>query len=64
MPITSRVSILYPSEAYIFLNGQRRKAMTDQITTVAKTRLIRWYAGLRDTDLIEVARVLKLHLGL
>src|SRR5258706_5731278 len=39
VPITSNVERLYPSEAYVVLNGQQRKAMADQITTVSKQRL-------------------------
>ena len=41
VPVSSQVSRLYPAEAYITLNGERRKAMADQLTTVSKLRLIR-----------------------
>jgi mRNA interferase MazF len=33
------VERLYPSEAYVTLNGEQRKAMADQIATVSKQRL-------------------------
>lgn len=39
VPLTSKVERLYPSEAYITLNGEQRKAMADQIATVSKQRL-------------------------
>jgi mRNA interferase MazF len=41
VPISSQVSRLYPAEAYVTLNGERRKAMADQITTISKQRLHR-----------------------
>jgi len=40
VPITSNIDRLYPSEAYITLQGKKNKAMADQITTVSKSRLI------------------------
>lgn len=39
VPITSKVSRLYPSEAYVTIGGEPRKAMADQISTVSKQRL-------------------------
>src|SRR3954471_623174 len=39
VPVTSNVSRLYPSEAYISVAGERSKAMADQLATVAKARL-------------------------
>ena len=39
VPLTSNVERLYPSEAYVSVQGERRKAMADQITTVSKVRL-------------------------
>jgi putrescine transport system permease protein len=35
MPISGSVGQFYPTEAYIIVNGHRRKAMADQITTVS-----------------------------
>ena len=34
VPLTSNVERLYPSEAYVDLNGKQNKAMADQLTTV------------------------------
>jgi mRNA interferase MazF len=39
VPLTSRTDRLYPGEAYVMLEGRRRKAMADQITTASKLRL-------------------------
>jgi mRNA interferase MazF len=41
VPVSSQVGRLYPAEAYITLNGERRKAMADQLATASKLRLIR-----------------------
>jgi mRNA interferase MazF len=40
IPLTSNIARLYPCEAYVMLNGEKRKAMADQIATVSKLRLI------------------------
>jgi len=40
VPISSRTDRLYPAEAYVVVNGERRKAMADQITTISKLRLL------------------------
>ena len=39
VPLTSSTNRLYPSEAYVTLGGERRKAMADQLGTVSKLRL-------------------------
>src|SRR3989442_1196312 len=39
VPVTSNVEKLYPTEAYIELRGELRKAMADQLTTVSKERI-------------------------
>jgi mRNA interferase MazF len=47
VPLTSRADRLYPGEAFVTLEGQRRKAMADQITTASKLRF-RGYLGVLD----------------
>jgi mRNA interferase MazF len=64
VPISSRAERLYPSEAYVTVSGERRKAMVDQMTTVSKLRLLRRLTRLPDEDLVAVGRVACLHLGL
>jgi len=64
VPITSQVAKLYPAEAYIFLNGQRRKAMADQLTTASKQRLLRHLGTLNAEDLASVIRAVCVQLGI
>ncbi len=64
VPVSSQVSRLYPAEAYVTLNGERRKAMADQITTASKQRLIRRLDALSKDDVEAVARVVCVQLGL
>jgi mRNA interferase MazF len=49
MPISSQVAGLCPAEAYVSVNGERRKAMADQITTSGK-RCLRQLLGTLDKD--------------
>ena len=39
VPLTSNVVRLYPSEAYVRLGGQQRKAMADQLSTIEQASL-------------------------
>jgi mRNA interferase MazF len=63
VPVSSQVSRLYPAEAYITLNGERRKAMADQLTTVSKLRLIRRLGNLLPEDIGSVVRAICVQLG-
>jgi mRNA interferase MazF len=56
VPVTSHVDRLYPSEAYVSVRGQRRKAMADQLTTVSKGRLSTKLGQLGHSDLEQVER--------
>ena len=64
VPISSRVERLYPAEAFVTLNGRRRKAMADQITTVSKLRLQRRMGRLAGDDIDAVARAVRVQLDL
>ncbi len=64
VPITSQSSRLYPAEAYITLNGERRKAMADQIATASKLRLRTLLGRLAADDMVAVERAVRLQLGL
>jgi len=64
VPISSQIDRLYPAEAFIWLNGERRKAMGDQITTTAKRRLQRRLGALLREDIDAVVRVVCLQLGI
>jgi mRNA interferase MazF len=46
VPISSQTERLYPAEAYVSIDGNRRKAMADQITTASKRRLLRLVGAL------------------
>jgi mRNA interferase MazF len=64
VPVSSQVSRLYPAEAYIRVNGERRKAMADQLTTASKARLLRRLDGLTREDLEAVTKAVCVQLGL
>ena len=64
VPVSSSTQALYPAEAYVLLNGRRRKAMADQITTVSVVRLRRRMGQLGREDIEAIARVVRLQLGL
>jgi mRNA interferase MazF len=64
VPITSQISRLYPGEAYITLNGERRKAMADQIATASKLRLRTLLGRVSGDDVAAVERAVRLQLGL
>jgi len=55
---------MYPAESSITINGNRRKAMGDQIMTASKRRLLRQTGWLTPTDMGEVERVVRQTLGL
>jgi mRNA interferase MazF len=64
VPLTSNVERLYPSEAYVTLQGQPRKAMADQLATVSKSRLGQKVGGLSQADLEQIERAIRVQLGL
>jgi mRNA interferase MazF len=64
VPITSKVSHLYPSEAFVTMGGERRKAMADQISTVSKQRLTRRIGAISREDVWAIERVIRVQLGL
>ena len=51
VPRSSQTERLYPAEAYVSIDGNRRKAMADQITTASKRRLLRQLGVLGKDDL-------------
>ena len=64
VPLTSSITKLYPSEAYVMLEGVQRKALADQLTTVSKQRLSGLIGRLSEEDLGKVERVVRIQLGL
>lgn len=55
---------MYAAEAIVTLNGQTRKVMADQLTTVSKLRVGSKIGELSDADMAKVDRVIKFQLGL
>jgi mRNA interferase MazF len=64
VPLTSSVERLYPSEAYVVLNGKQHKALADQLATVSKLRFAGIVGSLSDADMAKVEQVIKVQLGL
>jgi mRNA interferase MazF len=64
VPLTSSVGRLYPSEAYVTLNGEPRKAMADQLATASKERLAGKAGELSPADIEAVEQAVKVQLGL
>lgn len=64
VPLTSNIERLYPSEAYVILNGTREKAMADQLATVTKERLFEKIGVLSFADMERVSEAVKTQLDL
>jgi mRNA interferase MazF len=64
VPLTSNVGRLYPSEAYVTLQNEQRKAMADQIATVSKLRLRDRIGRLGRDDMAAIGRAICLQLAL
>lgn len=64
VPVTSNTGRLFPSEAYVTVNGEQRKAMADQITTASKLRLRERIDRLPNDELESVERAIRVQLGL
>jgi mRNA interferase MazF len=64
VPLTSNVGRIYPSEAYVTLNGQPRKAIADQLTTASKLRLGSKIGQLSSEDMGKVATAIRIQLDL
>jgi mRNA interferase MazF len=64
VPLTSNVGRLYPSEAYVTLHNEQRKAMADQLSNVSKLRLKDRIGRLSREDISAIERAICLQLGL
>lgn len=64
VPLTGSTDKLYPSEAYVTFGGRQCKAMTDQLTTVSKKRLINKAGSLSSQDMEAVARAITTQLDI
>jgi mRNA interferase MazF len=64
IPITSQTARVYPGEALVTLNGEKRKAMADQIMAASKSRLKRKMGVLSRADLTAVENAVLSQLGI
>ncbi|MCI0639446.1 MAG: type II toxin-antitoxin system PemK/MazF family toxin [Gemmataceae bacterium] len=64
VPLTSKLDKVFPSEAVVSFKGKKHKAVADQITTVAKSRLKNRKGKLSATDIGLVEEVIKVQLDL
>ncbi|MDM8518009.1 type II toxin-antitoxin system PemK/MazF family toxin [Desulfobacterales bacterium HSG16] len=64
VPITSNVSKLYPSEAYITFHGKKSKAMADQLTTVSKKRLLSSAGSISKPEMEALNKAISIQLDL
>ena len=64
VPLTSNIDRLYPSEAYVTLNGKQGKTMAYQLATVSKLRLFKKVAALSGDDIQKVGEAIKIQLDL
>ncbi|HLG20462.1 MAG TPA: type II toxin-antitoxin system PemK/MazF family toxin [Bdellovibrionota bacterium] len=64
VPLATNVDRLYPSEAYVTLNGKQNKAMADQVATVSKIRMKTRAGRISKSDMEQVERAIRVQLGL
>jgi mRNA interferase MazF len=64
VPITSNTDRFYPGEALVSINGEKRKAMADQLTTVSKQRLGSRVGVLGSEDIARVEAAIAVELAL
>jgi mRNA interferase MazF len=64
VPLTTNIGRLYPSDAYVRVHGQQRRAMANQLTTVSKLRLKERIDSLGASDVAGVERAICVQLGL
>lgn len=64
VPLTSHIDRLYPSEAYVMLNGKQNKAMADQLATVSKLRLFNRVGVISADDMQKVGEAIKIQLDI
>ena len=64
IPVTSNVDRLYPSEAFVTINGKLNKALADQLTTVSKLRMINQMGKISREDMWQIERAVKVQLAI
>ena len=64
VPLTSNTQRLYPGEAVVMVDGQRSKAMADQIMAADKTRLKGQLGAVGKAEMQAVEDSIRVHLAL
>lgn len=64
VPLTTNIDRIYPSEAYVTVQGAKSKAMADQLATVSKKRLINLQGRISASDVDKVEQAIKVQLAL
>jgi len=64
IPLSSKISRIYPSEVKILFQGKENKAMADQIRTISKRRLISKIGSLPLEEMKKIEDRIKLFLEL
>jgi mRNA interferase MazF len=64
VPVSSQTAKIYPGETLVTLNGEKRKAMADQITTASKQRLQSRVGILSLTDMKALEGAILFQLGI
>jgi mRNA interferase MazF len=64
VPLTSQVAKLYPGEALVTLNSEKRKVMADQIMTASKQRLKNKLGNLSRADMAGVEDAVLFQIGI
>jgi mRNA interferase MazF len=64
VPFTTNTQKLYPSEAYVTLEGKQVKALATRLTTVNKLRIKKKAGKLSKDDMQQIDRIVKVQLGL
>jgi len=64
IPLTTKVSKLFPSEALVTVKGKPQKAMADQLATVSKTRLGNKVGAVGAEDMANIEQAILIQLGI
>ncbi len=64
IPLSNSTAKLYPSEAYVTINGIKSKAMADQLTTVSKKRITNKAGQISHDEMFLVEKAISTQLDL
>ena len=64
VPLTSFVDRVFPSEGLVMLQGARRKALADQLTTASKRRLTQRMGRIAAQDMRRIDEAIRVQLAL